>query len=335
MKQSALLFLSALLLSNAFATNLDDLEEMFRTKEYVKLAKIAEEECSKNDYISCFGLARLYSKALGVPRNEQKSMELYKKSCDSGFYEACREGKFAYDSNKPSIDIVQYTQSCDKKEGEGCYRLAMAHYKGNSLPQNRLKGIELLHEACNLGYSRACGTLANLYMDARNPKAIDEICQKAHPKDCAEAYGKMGYAYYMGFNAPKDKSLALQYYQKGCDGGFPQACFNQAMMYGRGEGVSVDRMKMMELLSKACDARKVEACMGMGSQEGYVKAASLLNESCENGNAKACVDLGEFYNRGQGVAKDPAKANEYFDKGCALDNEDGFICKRYGRVKSR
>lgn len=334
MKRSLIILSSSFLLSNAFAATFDDLEEMFRNKEYVKLAKIAEIECSKNDYTACHGLARLYSKGLGVKRDESKALELYKKSCDSGFHVACKEGHISYDASVPSIDIIQYTQSCDKKEAEGCYRLAMAHYKG-SLPQNRVKGRELLYEACDLGSSPACGALADLYMDARNPEAMNEICQKANPKDCADAYGKMGYAYYMGFNAQKDKSLALQYYQKGCDGGSPQACFNLSGMYGRGEAVAPDRNKMMELLSKACDARKVEACMGLGNQEGYVRAASLLNESCENGNAKACTDLGEFYNRGRGVAKDTVKANEYFDKGCELDNEDGFICTRYGRVKSR
>ena len=52
----------------------------------------------------------------------------------------------------------------------------------------------------------------------------------------------------------------MQLYQKACDGGDMEGCFNLGGAYFNGDGVARDIDKAMKLFQKACDGGDMEGC---------------------------------------------------------------------------
>lgn len=81
------------------------------------------------------------------------------------------------------------------------------------------------------------------------------------------------------------------------------ACAHLGALYEKGQIVSKNNFKAVELYRKACD---------MNYEEG-------------------CNSLGLMYENGKGVRKDTSKALEYFGKACDLKSDEG--CQNYARLK--
>jgi hypothetical protein len=85
---------------------------------------------------------------------------------------------------------------------------------------------------------------------------------------------------------------------------------------------------------RACEDGTLRACHVLGAR--YVKgdgvardparAAPLLARACEGDLAGACLDLAELYASGSGVAADAARARTLYDKACRLG--EPFACER-------
>jgi len=73
-----------------------------------------------------------------------------------------------------------------------------------------------------------------------------------------------------------------------CDGGYAPGCNNLGFMYQKGEGVRLDKVKAVELYTKACD-------------RGY---------------ARGCYNLGASYESGEGVRQDKVKAVGFYKQAC-------------------
>ena len=85
------------------------------------------------------------------------------------------------------------------------------------------------------------------------------------------------------------------FYGQSCDNGESEACFNLATIYETGDASVKNNAKALEYHKQACDA-------------GY---------------SLACNNLGILY--GDGLEKDYARAETYFDKACQLKEQTG--CK--------
>ena len=85
------------------------------------------------------------------------------------------------------------------------------------------------------------------------------------------------------------------FYGQSCDNGESEACFNLATIYETGDASVKNNAKALEYHNQACDA-------------GY---------------SLACNNLGILY--GDGLEKDYARAETYFDKACQLKEQTG--CK--------
>jgi TPR repeat protein len=101
--------------------------------------------------------------------------------------------------------------------------------------------------------------------------------------DCADANACMELA--QKLRAAKDGAGALAAFEHACEKGSPEGC------YTAGDWL----------------ARKPE----------WSKALPLYQHGCELGSLKACSEVGYAYTEGTGVDKDPAKANEIFEKACS------------------
>ena len=101
----------------------------------------------------------------------------------------------------------------------------------------------------------------------------------------------------------QDFTKAVQLYEKACNGGYVEGCYNLGLMYDTGEGVKQDSFKAFQLYEKAC------------------------NDNIAGG----CSNLGILYYKGEGVKQDSAKALGLFDKACQMKDESG--CRNYEALK--
>jgi hypothetical protein len=103
---------------------------------------------------------------------------------------------------------------------------------------------------------------------------------------------------------------AVEFYQKGCDGGDGWGCFllGSAYQEGQDSGVEQDLGRAASAFQKACDLKECLNC------------------------AYSCDLLGHMYEDGTGVEKDPAKALELYKQGCQTGKSEAS-CKDVSRLK--
>jgi len=89
--------------------------------------------------------------------------------------------------------------------------------------------------------------------------------------------------------------------------------------------------KMISFYGQACANGESEACFnlatiyetGDASVQNNAKALDYYKQACDAGYSLACNNLGILY--GDGLEKDYARAETYFDKACQLKEQTG--CK--------
>ena len=166
----------------------------------------------------------------------------------------------------------------------------------------------LWSEACEAGNPTGCYELAIVYRDGegveKNRKKETELLTRAC--DGGDGRGCFNLAHYadppddsLGKVGPDRQRLATDLYAKGCKAGFQQACANLASRLVIGKGAPKDVPRSIELLKTACDINTTE----MGP---------------------ACDTLAGFYDghNGAKAGEDPALANRYLDRGCAMADSD-------------
>ncbi len=169
---------------------------------------------------------------------------------------------------------------------------------------------------------------------------LDVECASKRPAarlacdDLGEAYAKA---------SPPDLAKAATYFGKACDQGLELGCRHLAELYTHGRGVKQDRARAIELYGKACTQGLALACMDLGDlyAKGLgggpaepAKAVPYYGRACiELAFPLACRDLARHYRDGVGVAKDPAKALGFYEKGCT--DGDRLTCDDLGDVHAR
>lgn len=107
------------------------------------------------------------------------------------------------------------------------YKLGLAYYEGNSVPQNYEKAFELFQEAANRKYSDAQLNIGGLYENGYGvPQDYDkafEWYQKAADQGLDLAQLNIGGLYENGYSVPQDYDEAFEWYKKAADQGNQQA----------------------------------------------------------------------------------------------------------------
>jgi serine/threonine protein kinase len=122
---------------------------------------------------------------------------------------------------------------------------------------------------------------------------------------------------------PEQKSTAAGLLQKACDDKEYAACLQAGLLY-HDDFILKNLPLAVQLYQRACDGGNAQACnyLGVEYQRGTAvakdeaRAATLYAQSCEGGVVPACTNLGRFYRDGRGVPKDEAKARTIFVKAC-------------------
>jgi peptidoglycan hydrolase-like protein with peptidoglycan-binding domain len=148
---------------------------------------------------------------------------------------------------------------------------------------------------------------------------IDELRQRAHA-DEVPAMEELGRRLIAGTGVPRDRPTGVAWFQRAADAGSPTAAFNVGVMYDRGFVLERNAEKAVEWYRKAvaggvAPAKHNLALMlreGRGAPQDGPKAVELLREAAHQGMTASMFALGDTYERGGAVLKDPAAALAWF-----------------------
>jgi TPR repeat protein len=209
-------------------------------------------------------------------------------------------------------DAADCDMQCKRGNGDSCANEGFLYVNGKSVGQDDARGEQLFELGCKGGSALACydlglmqylgrGTGKDVVAAARSFKIA---CDRGYVTACSE----LGILYSNG-DLPRDATLAVGYYQRGCDGGDQAGCTNLAFMLLNGAGVKQDLVKATELNKLACNGGQPVACnnlgyaleSGRGLPRDVVEGSRFYSRACKLGESMACLNLGTLFEVGLDV----------------------------------
>ncbi|MEA2018012.1 MAG: tetratricopeptide repeat protein, partial [Campylobacterota bacterium] len=103
-----------------------------------------------------------------------------------------------------------------------------------------------------------------------------------------------------------DFRTAKSLWEKDCNDGGENGCYNLALMYQMGEGMAANEQKAQEIYKKACDLGSKRACFNSGvlysrgslNKIKVDKIKMLWKKACSMGHSKACQGLDKIKEKG-------------------------------------
>lgn len=165
-----------------------------------------------------------------------------------------------------------------------------------------------------------------------------KVCQRQAMAGSAVAQAEMGLKYQIGEGVAQDAGKALYWFKKAAVQGNPTGQEEVGTAYYRGDGVARDNLKAIEWWKKAAEGGKSSAMWWLGyiytrenkdvvldKKQGcdwFKKSAEQGGEQWVDGVNPSYYELGLCYYRGEGIAKDDAKAVYWLKKAKEYTEED-------------
>ncbi len=167
---------------------------------------------------------------------------------------------------------------------------------------------------------------ANELEQAKNYKEAQALYEKAAAKDHPDACYRLGCLLTLGEDScgiASDTNRAIALWKQGAEAGSSESAILLGTSYWKGRGVEADFDSALHYYSKAIELGNCNGAVQLGNlykewkdinKRDYVKAMSSYKKAIEM--ADTCSEayrlIGKLYHDGNGVLKDYAKANEYF-----------------------
>jgi TPR repeat protein len=327
-----------------------------RPPDQVRVVALFRKACEAGNARGCGELGDCYQEGRGVQGDATKAMELYERACKAGDTFACFAGSelasrgvgAAADAKTMRLMITagrryretaaRLTKACDEGEASACHSLGRmyAHDGQHWLQESggKAKAAELTQRACDLGDAPSCFELAQT-AGRDEPQRLRGVCDMGYWPACL----RLGQMYSSGRDGvPQDRTAAVGFYQRSCDGNEPVGCASLAVACLAGRGVARDPDRARQLFQKVCDAGHPKVCelvktpavfedplaAAILAADAGSSVAQNLAASCDGGFAKACLALGKKYSDGDDVPRDDVKAAELFRRAC--DGNEALGC---------
>jgi hypothetical protein len=166
---------------------------------------------------------------------------------------------------------------------------------------------EQLKTACDRGELAACGDIGSgLVMVAANRSSIVPIPPADQNTLTAEA---------------NTMRAAIALLTRACNGGVASSCSNlgQALSFTKHDNAAV-----IAALTRGCELGDADSCMLAAAQPVTIESrARLWERACALGHFLSCTDLAVAYQSGDGVARDPVRADRIMRLACAGSSDAG------------
>ncbi|MEJ2705121.1 MAG: tetratricopeptide repeat protein [Sedimentisphaerales bacterium] len=202
----------------------------------------------------------------------------------------------------------------DKNEGKSTewYRRAISGYEKRAAAGDP-EAMFWLGKMCELG----------LGVKEDTTKELDWY-RKAAEAGHREGMVEHGWACYR----TEDFENAFKSFNKAAEQGSAEALLSLGWLYSKGQGVSMNRSKAVELWRKAADRGHPQAMLFLGATyangegviQDYQQAVSWYKKGADRGDATCMFGLGLMYSTGRGIASDPNEAIEWWTKGAEKEH---------------
>ena len=149
-----------------------------------------------------------------------------------------------------------------------------------------------------------------------------KLFEAAAQKGDREAQHTLAFMYRDGKGTKRNEAKALAWYRRAAEQGYAPAEYNLGLMYAQGEGVKPDPAAAQRWFRRAADHGSVEAQVKLAEiavlEEKFEEAFLWFSKAADQDDADAAFNVGSLYYVGRGVAKDEAKATEYYHKAARL-----------------
>ncbi|HXN30839.1 MAG TPA: tetratricopeptide repeat protein [Polyangiaceae bacterium] len=229
-------------------------------------------------------------------------------------------------------------EACTLGDPQACAFAGRMWVDGRGVASDVERGIEMLVRACDGGVPLACAvavrwldapTHARVLKDPLELRArleIERACLAGEPGEpCYEA----GRCFYFGRNAfPRDRALAVEEYQRGCNIGDSRACNNLGDALAYGEGVERDVARSAAMFERACHLGEELGCANLGHMfehgQGVARDRSLARDlfraACKSGEIYGCLHAEMVAAEDAGAPHDPLRALSYWIRACAASD---------------
>lgn len=282
------------------------LAELFATGrggriDFAGAARWYERAANAGHSVSQYKLGEYYEKGLGVEKDLKVSQKWYRQASQQGYRQA--DDALAHVTSLLSAG----QENLDDLSAEALYKLARSYSSKHTQPYDPKKGAELYLKAAERGFSEAQWDVARFYGrgDAYFPQDRKKQLywlKQAVDLNNAFAMQDLGNLYERGLGVPENLATAIEWYRKAVRHGNSDARYSlksaeekQNKLGGSGSS----EVDLNARYKKGLEAYK---------QGDFATALSLWRPLAEQGLATVQNILGLMYRKGQGVAKDAAKA---------------------------
>ncbi len=180
---------------------------------------------------------------------------------------------------------------------------------GNAPAKLSLAEISDLQKKAESGDAGAQFALGKAYESGNGlPQRVDQAAiwyRKAAEQGNEKAQNSLAVLYWVGDGVEKDKTEAVRWYRKAARQGNTNAMFNLGAAYYNGEGVSIN-----DTLAYAWFLLSSEG----GNTSGQNAAKRSQDEHGPNGFNDACLAIGQMYEKGEDLPKNPELAAAWYRK---------------------
>lgn len=162
------------------------------------------------------------------------------------------------------------------------------------------------------------GAAAGMPREQRVPRAVQWL-EKAAALNHLEAQKQLDLAYNSRWWSGYDPAKSVYWCRRAAEQGDPEAQMSMAQHYRNGDNDAQDYNEAIRWYQKAAAQNSTNAMLSLGLLYGYrLNTPTLGFEWCrraaELGNREAQWRLGQMYEQGIGVAKNPAQATYWYKK---------------------
>ena len=175
------------------------------------------------------------------------------------------------------------------------------------------------------------GILQAMLIVARSSQETDRAAalkwyEAAASKGSVEGMKKAGDLLYSNHKRPDDDLKALDYFVQAASTGDPEAEYLSGECYFFGKGAMPDIDKAVHFLQQAAAQRYTKAMDLLGTcyrkQGKFEQARRSYEEAAAAGYALSFYNLGVLYMNGEGVPRNPKKADDQFRRSAELSKEN-------------
>ena len=341
-------------------------------KDLAKAAEWNIKLAEQGNKIAQYNLGQCYERGNGVEKDFVKAVEWYTRAAEQGNKEAqCHLGVCYFNGYGVEKDLTKavewYTKAAEQGNPDAQFNLGNCYKYGTGVKIDFDKAEGWYTKAAEQGNPDAKFNLGVLSFWFGGTRTAAEWWSEAAEQGHIEAQSRLG-QYYLDWSPNPTK--ALEWLSKSAEQGNKEAqdklviCYYElGYCYETGDGVERNLAKTLKWYTKAAgqghpDAiQKLNGCYYLDygcrnwskehlitaitrDKEDFDIAMDWFTKTAKNGNTAAkwqlgylYNDIGECYEKGEGVEYNPSKAIEYYKKGAEQGNEDAKI--RLGEINGQ